>query len=134
VNANVAGASPVFETKTGTLQPPNWRNPALASQGTIILTGESQKQYQFNIYDRSTTFKEAGALYVMSKINSNGNYELIYIGQTGDLSVRPLNHHKTACFDKHKADKLLIKAENNEKTRLAIETDLIRNYSPPCNG
>lgn len=106
----------------------------MASLGTITLTGESRTQYQFNIYDRSTTFKEAGALYVMSKINSKGNYELIYIGQTGNLSDRPLNHHKTACFDKHKADKLLIRAEGSEKTRLAIETDLIKSYSPPSNG
>ncbi|HKY17907.1 MAG TPA: hypothetical protein VJL82_03165 [Rhizomicrobium sp.] len=106
----------------------------MASLGTITLTGESRTQYQFNIYDRSTSFKEIGALYVMAKLASNGKYDLFYIGQTCDLSCRPLDHHKTACFDRHKADKLFIKSEPNEKVRLSIETDLIRNYSPPCNG
>lgn len=106
----------------------------MASLGTITLVGETDTKYQFNIYDRSTKFTAAGAVYAMSKINANGNYVIIYIGQTGDLSSRPLNHHKTDCFDKNGAAKLLIRTEGNEKKRFEIETDLVRKYNPTCNG
>lgn len=106
----------------------------MATLGTITLTGASGTKYEFNIYERSTTFKASGAVYVMSKVNANGKYVIIYIGQTGDLSGRPLNHHKTDCFDKNGADKVFIKSESAEKTRLAIETDLVRAYNPTCNG
>ena len=105
----------------------------MASLGTITLKGESGKTYEFNIYDRSATFTAVGAIYVMSRVSSPNTYSIIYIGETGDLSSRPLDHHKTACFDKHKADKLLIRSAPNAKQRLADETDLIRHYQPPCN-
>ena len=102
--------------------------------GTITLIGRSGSSYQFNIWGRSTKFNPAAAVYVQSKVASNGKYDIIYVGQTGDLSQRPLDHHKTECFDRHGADKLLIRAEGNEQTRLNIETDLIQGYRPPCNG
>jgi predicted GIY-YIG superfamily endonuclease len=105
----------------------------MASLGTITLTGESKTTYEFNIYDRSTKFNPSGAVYVMSRINENNRYQIIYVGQTGDLSDRPLNHHKTDCFDKHRADKLLIRSESSEDKRFKIETDLVRNYNPQCN-
>jgi hypothetical protein len=55
------------------------------------------------------------------------------VGQTGDLSNRPLNHHKKACFDRHGANALLILLESSERSRLAIERDLITALNPPCN-
>ena len=106
----------------------------MAKLGTITLTGKSGNAYDFNIYDRETDFKAIGAVYVMSKVNSSNRYAIIYVGQTGDLSDRPLNHHKTKCFDKNGADKVHVHAEDGEKKRLAIEADLIENYNPTCNG
>ena len=106
----------------------------MASLGTITLAGKSGSTYEFSIYNRTQEFREVGALYVMSKKNTNGKYAIIYVGQTGNLSERPLNHHKTACFDKHGADLLLIKTEDSEKRRLSIESDLVDNYNPSCNG
>lgn len=105
----------------------------MASLGKITLTGESGKSYEFNIYKRSATFTAVGAIYVMSTKTAAGKYKLIYIGETGDLSKRPLNHHRTDCFDKRGADMLLIRTANVAKQRLADETDLIRKYDPPCN-
>jgi hypothetical protein len=110
----------------------------MSSLGTIKLSGKDLNgrvtgPYEFNIYHRETEFKAIGAVYVQSKVGANDRYQIIYIGQTGDLSVRPLNHHKTNCFDKRGADKLLIHSESSEKERFRIEAELIRNYNPPCN-
>lgn len=105
----------------------------IANVSTITLTGKSSRQYTFRIYRRVQKFTAVGAVYAMARRNEDGRYSIIYIGQTGDLSVRPLNHHRTACFDRNGADHLFIHAQSDEKTRFAIETDLIQAYNPPCN-
>jgi hypothetical protein len=105
----------------------------MADLGKITLTGKSGKNYEFQIVKRSATFTAVGAIYVMSKVVKTNSYSLIYIGETGDLSKRPLNHHRTDCFDEHGADMLLIRAAPDSKQRLADETDLIQAYDPVCN-
>ncbi|MCK5232542.1 MAG: GIY-YIG nuclease family protein [Desulfobulbaceae bacterium] len=62
-----------------------------------------------------------------------GRYTILYVGQTGDLSERFDDHHKGACFNRNGSTHIGIKPESVEKTRLAIETDLARNYNPVCN-
>lgn len=109
-------------------------NTQTSVKTTVVLTGKSGAKYSFVVYARAQKFNPVGAIYVMSKRLDDGRYSIIYIGQTGDLSSRPLNHHRTACFDKHGADHLLIHVEQDAKKRLAIETDLIQAYQPPCNG
>lgn len=100
----------------------------------ITLTGKSGSNFRFEIHPRETEFKNVGAIYVMAKKTSANNYSILYIGQTGNLSSRPLNHHKTDCFDRHGGDTLFVLAEGNESRRLSIESDLIGKYDPPCNG
>ena len=106
-------------------------NVASAVQ-TVTLTGQSAKQYKFNVYPRAQRFNAIGAVYVMAKVAA-GKYVIIYIGQTGDASNRPFNHHRTACFDRNGADLVFLLSEGRETRRLEIETDLIRAYDPPCN-
>jgi hypothetical protein len=109
----------------------------LAKLGTINLKGASGTSWTFDVYLRDTPFKAVGAVYVQSvrapKAGGGGSHEFIYVGQTGDLSNRPLSHHKKGCFDRHGANALLIYTESNERTRLAIERDLINSINPPCN-
>jgi hypothetical protein len=109
----------------------------VAKLGTIELKGASGNSRTFAVYPRDTEFKAVGAIYVQSvrtvKANGGGSHQFIYVGQTGDLSNRPLNHHKKTCFDRHGANALLILVESSERTRLAIERDLIDSLNPPCN-
>jgi hypothetical protein len=106
----------------------------MAGLGTITLTGKSKMQYAFDIYARSQKFNAVGVIYVMAKKGQNANtYSLIYIGQTGDASKRPFNHHRKDCFDKIGGDHFFLHSEGSEKRRLEIETDLIQNYDTPCN-
>jgi len=105
----------------------------MANLGNISLTGKSNTAYSFAIYPRSQEFKAIGVIYVMAKKTNGSSYSLIYIGQTGDASKRPFNHHRKDCFDRNGADHVLLLVESAEKRRLEIETDLIQNYSTPCN-
>jgi hypothetical protein len=109
----------------------------LARLGTINLKGASGASWTFEVYRRDTAFRALGAVYVQSvrrqKADGGGSHQFIYVGQTGDLSNRPLNHHKKGCFDRAGANALLIYVEANERTRLAIERDLTASLDPPCN-
>jgi hypothetical protein len=105
--------------------------------GTITLTGESKTKYTFNVYPRTDTFKAIGGVYFMThrreEQDGSGKHTFIYVGETGDLSDRPLNHHRKKCFDNNDANCVLIYAEGDHDRRLEIETDLRRAYDPPCN-
>jgi predicted GIY-YIG superfamily endonuclease len=77
--------------------------------------------------------KAVGGVYLVLK-RANGTYNLLYVGQTGDLSERFEDHHKAACFDRNGKTHIATRGEGSEQKRLAIEADLIRNYQPTCNG
>lgn len=109
----------------------------MARLATIAVTGDSGAEYTFSVYNRRATFKELGAVYLMSKralnAKGSGNHTWIYVGETGDLSDRPLNHHCKDCFDKHGANAVSILRESSRSRRLEIETDIRRALNPPCN-
>ena len=101
---------------------------------TITAKGASGASYSFDVYPWGTNFKALGAVYLVLKKSSDGRYTILYVGQTGDLSERFDDHHKAACFNQNGKTHIGIKLERVEKTRLAIETDLVGNYNPVCNG
>ena len=109
----------------------------MAKFGTITFTGFSGLKYEFTAHSRDTKFSAVGAVYFMTKRQKSGgggnSHTLIYVGETGDLSNRPLNHHRTACFDKEGANCACIYIEGSKSKRLEIETDLRDYYDPPCN-
>lgn len=106
----------------------------MADPENVTVTGKSGKKYEFKVYPWGTSFKSIGGLYLVLKKNENGNYGILYVGQTGDLSERFDDHHKQSCFDRNGKTHIAVKVEGVEKTRLAIERDLIDNYNPTCNG
>ena len=106
---------------------------ATKEKPVVTLKGKSGKSYQFTVYDWGTSFKPVGAVYSVLKV-TDGQYSLIYVGQTSDLSERFDSHHKQSCFDRNRKTHIGILVESSESMRFKIETDLINNYSTPCNG
>ena len=106
----------------------------MPKETTLTLKGKSGNTYDFDVYPWRTNFNAVGAVYIVLKILSNGEYDLIYIGQTGDLSSRFGDHHNQSCFDRHGKTHIGIHRESSEKQRFAIESDLIANYTTNCNG
>ena len=105
---------------------------------TIDFVGKSGTKYTFYIYPLNATFKAVGGVYVFTKATQAAGggetHKVIYVGQTGDLSSRFTDHHKQPCIDRNGANRICVRAEASEATRLAIEKDLVDNYNPPCNG
>ena len=111
----------------------------MAKHGTLKFTGNSKAEYNFTVYSYDTPFNALGAVYIIAnrkkKARGSGyTHSIIYIGETGDLSERLNNLNKTLCLSKYKKNAICIYGEDNEQKRLEIESDLLANYSPPCNG
>jgi excinuclease UvrABC nuclease subunit len=96
---------------------------------TITATGISGTTHTFTRYPLNTSFTAVGGVYLILKQDN-----LLYVGQTGDLSARFNDHHKEACWTRHGADGMAVIGVSLERDRLRIEKDLIDNYDPPCNG
>jgi hypothetical protein len=107
-------------------------------QPTISFKGISGNSYTFNVHPWGVSLRSIGGVYVVTrakpKLQGGRNHDVLYVGQTGDLSERFDNHHKADSFRRHGATDLCAMTEQSEKTRLAIEADLIAGYNPPCNG
>ncbi|WP_114911531.1 GIY-YIG nuclease family protein [Acidibrevibacterium fodinaquatile] len=104
--------------------------------GKIDIRGLSGETYRFDVYDQQSVLKAISVVYLISKRTENQDksgfyHNYIYFGQTENLYNRMINHHKAECFVKHGANCISILAVDDEKRRLEIEGDLIKQYSPP---
>ncbi len=106
----------------------------MAKVDTVTAKGAFGRSYSFDVYPWGTSFKPVGAVYLILRKNTTGDYTILYVGQTGDLSERFDAHHKVSCFNRHGKTHIGILLESNEQKRLAIEQDLIASYNPDCNG
>jgi hypothetical protein len=110
----------------------------VARISTVTLKGRSGQTYDFEVWALGQAFNAVAAVYAITcrYKNSKDEYthDVIYIGQTEDMSTRFDDHHKADCFKKHKANCICTHRDDDEDSRLAKEQDLIANYNPPCNG
>src|SRR6266436_986834 len=105
----VCGQAWNYAPSLGDLPPRSQDGPSLeavvAKFGTIKLKGASGKSWTFDVWPRDTEFNALGVVYVQSvrtrKADGTRTHRFIYVGQTGDLSHRPLNHHMKGCVDRH---------------------------------
>ncbi|MBW9267381.1 MAG: GIY-YIG nuclease family protein [Candidatus Thiodiazotropha sp. (ex. Lucinisca nassula)] len=103
-------------------------------QTTLPIQGASGTTYRFTVYPWGTQFQSFGAVYTVLRNNGGGRYSILYVGQTGDMEERFDDHHKQRCFDRNGKTHIGVLPEPNEQRRLAIESDLVNAYNPPCNG
>ena len=106
----------------------------MAQVGTVTAVGASGREYKFGVYPWGQAFKPVGGVYlVLKQTGPQPNYDVLYVGQTGDLSERFDNHHKQWCFDKNAKTHIAVMVVNTERERLAFESDLLGNYRTVCN-
>jgi hypothetical protein len=108
----------------------------MAKLSTVTFQGKSGSKYDFDVWPMDQTFKDVGAVYAVTRRYQDGNtdsHDIIYVGETGDLSTRFDNHHKADCFTEHKANCICTHLDSKESSRLAKEEDLVKKHNPPCN-
>ncbi len=85
--------------------------------------------------------RRAGVYCVLHKDNSN-SYNVDYVGESEDLSDRgfPWNHHRSNCWVREAGSRsnvyitVYYMPSSTKQQRTAVESELIRQYNPTCNG
>jgi uncharacterized coiled-coil protein SlyX/predicted GIY-YIG superfamily endonuclease len=100
----------------------------------IYWKDKSGTSHRFWIYPRGTRFNEpCPGIYIYARETSPHKWIPIYIGQTENVNVRLTNHEQQECVDQNGATHIHVSIVTNEKSRLAIEKDLIQQWKPVCN-
>jgi hypothetical protein len=100
----------------------------------IYWKDKSGTSHRFWIYPRGTKFNEpCPGLYIYARETSPHKWSPIYIGQTENVNVRLTNHEQQECVDQNGATHIHVSIVTDEKSRLAIEKDLIQQWKPVCN-
>jgi hypothetical protein len=111
---------------------------------TITIKGMSGTSYIFNVYgftkfsDLKDAFKCMPAIYAFTRRFPNSaisfTHDMVYVGETGDLSSRFENHHKQDCIVRSNANCICIHSFYGSLTeRLAAEADILNAFDLPCN-
>ena len=102
----------------------------------MVLTvyGASRRQYQFEIQPLWDPQPAVPGCYIFTRRETNGRYTLIYIGETGNLSERLIDHHKWPCITHYKATNLCVHFTESKLGAASIEKDLLENYDTLCNA
>lgn len=100
----------------------------------IYWKDKSGTRHRFWIYPRGTKFNEpCPGIYIYARETSPHRWIPIYIGQTENVNVCLTNHEQQECVDQNGATHIHVSIITNEKSRLAIEKDLIQQWKPVGN-
>ncbi|MBI4185190.1 MAG: hypothetical protein HY521_14460 [Proteobacteria bacterium] len=106
--------------------------------GRVVFTGASGTKYTLSAFGMDQRFNVVGAVYVITHRTEktrggNVQHNVVFVGQTADLSSRKDGMRRTICFEDHNANCICVLTENNQDKRLAIGADLLKAFNPPCN-
>ncbi len=100
----------------------------------IYWKDKSGTSHRFWIYPRGTKFNEpCPGIYIYARETSPHQWIPIYIGQTENVNVRLANHEQQECVDRNGATHIHVSIITDERSRLAIEKDLIQQWKPVGN-
>lgn len=99
--------------------------------------GYEGRTFQFEAHPIGTAFNQIGGVYIFCKPAPNGNWDAIYVGETGDFNER-LNaalqrHQAWPLCRMHGATHICVMVVGGHQARLNIETELRHSLRPPAN-
>lgn len=90
---------------------------------------------------KSGVLLDQASIYAILTKNTIEKYNLLYMGESGQTATRiGSTHHKWNCWNKNKVFGLyyavlyLPTEKYSRERRLEIESELIKEFNPPCNG
>ena len=97
-------------------------------------TGESGRNYEFEIFPLTATFRPLPGVYIYAKELSDGDWSPIYVSQTRDLHQRLEGHVTLQDAIEHGATHLHARYSTaGQAARCSEEQDLIHRWQPECN-
>lgn len=114
----------------------------MAKYGDIMLSGKSGAKYRFQSWPLRTRFRSIGAVFSVTKRQClfenktfhRANHEVIYIGQTANMSNPMGTLSQLDSFEKHGADCVCVYPAADEALRAQMVEDLIAAHQPLLNS
>lgn len=106
----------------------------MTAGNAMAISGRTGTKYQFLIVPRTTTFAAKPGVFVMARSKGGEKYEFCFVGETADLSKRPLSPEKQSCFNRFGVDHIFVLEEFNADKRRQVVRDIVEAHAPPCNG
>ena len=105
-----------------------------AAPHTYTWTGQSGRNYEFEIFPLTATFRPLPGVYIYAKELSDGDWSPIYISQTRDLHQRLEGHVTLQDAIEHGATHIHVHHSTvGQGARCTEEQDLIHRWQPECN-
>ena len=95
--------------------------------------GVSKQTFKYWVYPIGTSLKPEGGNYIFAKLDMNGRWVPVYIGQTSNLAERFDDHHAAPCILRNGATHIHAHLSADKHARVKEETDLRANYRTACN-
>ncbi len=100
----------------------------------MVWTGQSGKEYQYEIYPIDTDFRPLPGNYVYAKQTEDGGWIPLYIAQTRDMHQRLEGHEKLQDSLENGATHIHMHyCEAGQASRCTEERDLVNRWQPQCN-
>lgn len=99
---------------------------------TATAVGISGIRYEYEAYPINSNWNAVAGNYMFA-YHSNGQWNVLYIGQTNDYKARFANHHKLPLAIRYGATHILVRRNDNAYARANEERDLIASHSPSLN-
>ncbi len=100
----------------------------------IYWKDKSGTSHRFWIYPPGTKFNEpCPGIYIYARETSPHKWTPIYIGKAENVNTALTNHEQQKCVDLNGATHVHVRIVTKEKSRVAIEKDLIEKWKPVCN-
>jgi hypothetical protein len=107
----------------------------MAETPTIKWEGASGALYTYWIYPLGIALNAKAGNYAFAKETKPGYFVPLYFGETGDLATRFDSHHKIDCAKQNGATHVHAHLnEGGDDQRRNEESDLVKKWSPVCNG
>lgn len=97
-------------------------------------TGASGKEYLYDIYPIGTNWNDVPGNYIFAYESSPLIWTPVYIGETESFKDRLPNHNELPCIKHNGGTHIHAHINEDSQARLAEESDLLSNYTTPCNG
>ena len=95
--------------------------------------GASGQRYYFSVFGIDDLYDFDGIVYILARLRSDGFFDPLYIGQSGEGDVRLSRHEKMPTARMLGATHVHVHFVENRITRFDIETDLRRQHYTPLN-
>ncbi len=110
------------------------RHSERASSALIQWTGQSGKQYPYEVFPITTTFRALPGNFIYARQSEDGQWMPIYIAQTRDLHQRLEGHVSTEDAVQNGATHIHAHYDTvGQAARCSEERDLILRWQPVCN-